>query len=226
MKTVLLGAAALITATASQASVQIGFTSPAGDAGTTNSYSNGSYSVTAYGYSNFNFTTGTGTSDHLYDKTGGGDENGVGLLHDRSGDHEIWYVGDNFTTIPAVILDVSSLLSKASSAQFMMGSTTSNEQWIIRGWNGSVWTSLPILTGSTELSWINLPGWGSYQRYAFYSGGTVSGSTRTSGNVLLSGILLAPVPEPGTWAMMLLGFGCLGLALRRRQSYRRVPDLI
>lgn len=34
---------------------------------------------------------------------------------------------------------------------------------------------------------------------------------------------IASVPEPGTWAMMFLGFGALGLALRRRK--RSVPQL-
>lgn len=29
--------------------------------------------------------------------------------------------------------------------------------------------------------------------------------------------LVAPVPEPGTWALMLLGFGAIGATLRRRQ---------
>ena len=28
----------------------------------------------------------------------------------------------------------------------------------------------------------------------------------------------AGVPEPGTWAMMLLGFGAIGVALRRRKA--------
>ena len=30
-------------------------------------------------------------------------------------------------------------------------------------------------------------------------------------------IRVAPVPEPATWAMMLVGFGAIGFALRRRQ---------
>lgn len=42
---------------------------------------------------------------------------------------------------------------------------------------------------------------------------TVTGQTR----------VLTPVPEPGTWAMMLLGFGVIGSAMRRRRSKRLVP---
>lgn len=33
---------------------------------------------------------------------------------------------------------------------------------------------------------------------------------------------IAPVPEPATWAMMLVGFGILGGALRRRKTVERV----
>jgi hypothetical protein len=29
--------------------------------------------------------------------------------------------------------------------------------------------------------------------------------------------VLAPVPEPGTWAMMLIGFGAIGASMRRRR---------
>ena len=41
----------------------------------------------------------------------------------------------------------------------------------------------------------------------FYPGGTVELSGANGG-----------VPEPGTWAMMLMGFGGLGAALRRRRA--------
>jgi hypothetical protein len=215
MRNILLGLAALMTATASQAAVQITFTSPAGNVGSnSHTYSNGAYSVTATGYSNYNFGTNTGTANNLYDKNGGGDENGLGLAGDPSGDNEIWYGGGQ--TIPTILLDVSSLFSVVSSAQFMMGSTTANEQWVLGGFNGTSWSV--VLTGTTEGSFINLPGWGTYSQYAFVSGGTVSGERRTEGNVLLTALSLTPsVPEPGTWAMMLLGFGGIGLATRRRR---------
>jgi hypothetical protein len=29
---------------------------------------------------------------------------------------------------------------------------------------------------------------------------------------------MAAVPEPGTWAMMLLGFGAIGFSMRRRRQ--------
>jgi hypothetical protein len=43
--------------------------------------------------------------------------------------------------------------------------------------------------------------------------GTQNGSL--SGNVAFTA---AAVPEPGTWAMMLLGFGAIGFSMRRRRS--------
>lgn len=39
------------------------------------------------------------------------------------------------------------------------------------------------------------------------------------------GPLAAAVPEPGTWAMMLLGFGGMGVALRRRRQTTAVAQL-
>jgi hypothetical protein len=36
-------------------------------------------------------------------------------------------------------------------------------------------------------------------------------------NTPITGFILAAVPEPSTWAMMLVGFGGIGLAMRRRR---------
>lgn len=38
--------------------------------------------------------------------------------------------------------------------------------------------------------------------------------------ILLDAVSVAAVPEPGTWAMMLLGFGGIGLAMRRSNRKR------
>ena len=38
----------------------------------------------------------------------------------------------------------------------------------------------------------------------------------TSGRLVFSLMVTAPVPEPATWAMMIAGFGLTGGAMRRR----------
>src|SRR5260221_264902 len=74
----------------------INFGSPTGDQGTTHTY--GGITATAYGAS-----TPAGAPPHLFGKSDGGDENGVGLTTDPSGQHEIT-VGD------FIQLDLTSLI--------------------------------------------------------------------------------------------------------------------
>ena len=45
---------------------------------------------------------------------------------------------------------------------------------------------------------------------------TVEG-TRGDGSVFGGHVTADAIPEPGTWAMMLLGFGAMGIAMRRRR---------
>jgi len=49
--------------------------------------------------------------------------------------------------------------------------------------------------------------------YIFFGDNTGSAAA----NVALSAINLAPVPEPGEWALMLAGLGCVAAAIRRKQ---------
>jgi len=188
------GAAALAFSGVANAAVEINFNNPTGDIGTSHTYSNGGLSVTAYGL-----------GGDLFGKSNGGDENGVGIASDPTGNNEIW--GNS-----AIVLDVSSLLAdQVTAAQFFMGSTTNGESWDVWVWNGS--NFIQELTGNTELTWTDLPNWGSTDFYAFTSGGTTPNN-----NVLLGGLsAVGGVPEPSTWAMMLLGFGAMGFALRRRK---------
>jgi hypothetical protein len=55
-------------------------------------------------------------------------------------------------------------------------------------------------------------GGGSYIASAFYDQVALSGVRSGSGRVTID---LIQVPEPATWAMMLIGFGGIGLVLRR-----------
>jgi len=46
---------------------------------------------------------------------------------------------------------------------------------------------------------------------------TINGENNSTGS-LGGTVTINAVPEPGTWAMMLLGFGAAGLAMRRRRA--------
>lgn len=64
-----------------------------------------------------------------------------------------------------------------------------------------------------------------------YAGGSIIASAGLSGicsgggvcdaNFRVSGITVAPVPEPATWAMMLVGFGAIGYSVRQQRPQRR-----
>ena len=58
----------------------------------------------------------------------------------------------------------------------------------------------------------------------FYTVNTTTGVATFVGNTqrAVFGIAAAPVPEPSTWAMLLLGFGAVGFAMRRNRRVRTV----
>jgi hypothetical protein len=71
--------------------------------------------------------------------------------------------------------------------------------------------------------------------YTLFNQLVVSGNPNTlfisgtsGGNAAYSGTLTfaaGAVPEPGTWAMMLLGFGGIGFAMRRKRSKQQLLQL-
>lgn len=63
-----------------------------------------------------------------------------------------------------------------------------------------------IATGPTTLSFVNTAG-------------------AQNEGVFLDAVTVAAVPEPATWAMMLMGFGAIGISLRRRPPNLRLSQL-
>jgi len=163
----------------------INFGSPTGDQGTTHTY--GGVAATAYG---------TG-SPHLFGKSDGGDENGLGLTSDPSGQHEIT-IGD------FIQLDLTSLIG--TQLTIVMGSTTDGEAWSFFASNSALATSgTAVMSGSNENSFTFTP----TLKYLDV--------TSTNGNVLLSSLSYTQsAPEPVSFA--LVGSGLLGVFLIRRRK--------
>jgi hypothetical protein len=214
MKTKLFAAAAAIVATAaiatsaSAAVVNFDFSASPhqNNLGTTETYTVGGLTIVASGFTWF----GNNPTD-LYGKHSGGNENGLGLANDPSGDHEIYYHSG------WVQLDLSQLVGKVinNTLQFGTNSTTEGEAWAVYGTNtaGSRTGSVLLASGSNE-GMHSLSGLGTYKYFDFVSTSYYGGK-----NFLITNLsVTSAVPEPATWGMMILGFGGLGVMLRRRRA--------
>ena len=65
--------------------------------------------------------------------------------------------------------------------------------------------------GTSEGANVQLTG--GYQYYDIISNVSAGGK-----NVLLKSATLSAAPEPATWALMIVGFGGIGAAVRRRRT--------
>ena len=202
MNKFLVALLAIGASSAANATTVIAFGTPSGNLGNSHSYSSGGLTVTASGFTNTNVATA------LYGKNLGGDEVGLGLANDPAGQNEIYY-GKGY-----VQLDVSALFGKVSGVSFSTDSTSGGEQWSVFGSNvAGSYSGLALLKGTNE-SGGALPNFGTYKYYDFASTSASGGK-----NYLLGSVTLTPaVPEPATWAMMLVGFGGIGFTMRRRRT--------
>jgi len=161
---------------------------------------------------------GLGTPTALFEKNLGSDEIGLGLNNDPSGEHEI-------TVGSAILVNWTNAINAGGTLfSWQFGSTTPSglnpgESWKVLGSNSSTISSFTTVvgTGINDESLHQIVGANAlFDFYLFES---------TAGNVLLrevdgAGGTLTPVtgvPEPSTWAMMLLGFIGLGFAFRQRR---------
>ena len=88
-------------------------------------------------------------------------------------------------------------------------STVTLLELLTGGTSSTPGSTLLTSTPGTQLTWGNLTAntWYTFRYTAnMQTGGNISGVAN-----------FYPVPEPGTWALMLLGFGGIGVAMRRRR---------
>jgi hypothetical protein len=173
-----------------------------GSLGATEVYTSSGIAITAAG-----FTSNFGSTAALYGKNASGDEKGLGLLNDPSGDHEIY--GSNLVRIDFT----NARTAGVTGFSFSMNSSTSGEHWEVFGSNSATTGFASLLTGTDEALHTFSGTSGSYKYYFF-----ADEFSHSCDNVLLhnvSGVMTA-VPEPSTWAMMVLGFAGVGFMGHRR----------
>ena len=169
-------------------------------------YTNGSppLMAVATGYTDNSFTTPT----PLFGKIDGGDENGIGINSDPSGDHEIWG-----TTIIQVTLPTG-----LSNIQAKLGSTTDGETYTVWGSSTSATGgySQLIANGTLDDTFISLSSLCPTCNF-FYFG---IGSNDPSGNVVLEEItaVVSAVPLPPALPLFASGLAGLGLLGWRRKK--------
>jgi hypothetical protein len=180
--------------------VTFDFQSNLGELGNSHSYTVSGITITAAGFTSNTF----GTATHLYGKNGGGDENGLGLHNDPSGDNEI--TGSNIIRIQ--------IPTNLSSLSFQMGSTTAGETWSVYGSTAPTTGYSLLLSGTNELTTHALlslcP-----TCVDFYFKDTGGG---WGSNVLLHSLTaVSAVPLPAALPLFATGLGALGLLGWRRK---------
>ncbi len=167
--------------------------------GTSQAFTSGSVTITAYGFSSNNHAT------NLYGKTNGGDETGLGIAN--APHFEI-------QTTNFIQLDLANLYARnPTSLSLQIGSVQAGEGWNIYGSN-TLGTRGSALLASGVTDFPN-----------FFTFATVPTGFRyisvqaSSEDVLLNGLSATtpntPTPEPAT--MLLLGTGLAGVASRMRK---------
>src|SRR5262245_51211622 len=119
---------------------------PTGLFGTTQSYQSNppsGFLLTAAGFSSATQLTTGVANVNLFGKTGGGDENGLGLANDPVGDNEISGTS---------LIRIAMAAGLTDPVTFQMNSTTGGEAWQVSGSNSATSGFAPLVAGTDELS--------------------------------------------------------------------------
>jgi hypothetical protein len=209
--TATLVTAALLGAAPAKADIVWDFTPLTNsDIGTSATFNSGGINITVNGYTNAGAMAGVPNLD-IYSKNLGGDESGLGTNID--GDHEI-----SGTSLLQVDFSAARTAG-VSGFQFQMNSTTGGEGWLVFGSDSKTSLGIQVASGTDENLDSITGANGNFHFYTFEFDPTTLSPGNT--NVLLHEVAGA-IPEPSTWAMMLLGFFGLGFMAYRRQGNIRL----
>ncbi len=148
------------------------FSTPTGCLGVSQSYTAGGMTIVAYGYN----VSGSPVAANLYGKTGGGNENGLGMCAEI--DHEI---DKNY----AIVLDLGDVIAKgAQNAQIRIGSAQPGEPYNIYGSTDGVTWTLILSDGTLDYTYFALPAFPTYRYIAV----TADGTQNAAANVLIGAL--------------------------------------
>jgi hypothetical protein len=196
---------------------------PAGDVGSSTQQYTGNNTVskiTATSWADDTFTKvlGNPNGPDLFGKNGGTNETGLGVVNagPTFGNNEIEHE-------EVIRIDLTAIKSSWNSFSFQMGSTQNSEYWQVWGSNsatakfGDVGTY--TLTGADQNDHTGL------FMYNYYFFSVLEANDSTSQNVLITALdassnpsRVGGVPEPSTWAMLILGFFGIGFVAYRQKT--------
>lgn len=120
----------------------------------------------------------------------------------------------------SLFAEFQTLLGQAYTVSFRYGALGSGSDFLNFGLGGFSQSLLAVANNNIDATYTTF----TYNFVGTGSPTTVSFSGRGSGtnvDVILDDVNVAAVPEPATWAMMLMGFGLVGFGLRSRKSGHR-----
>lgn len=198
------------------------------DIGKTASFISGSIAIGVAGFSQAGGNGGLGTAnDDLFLKNNSvpsGDEQGLGLAN-----------GNDYEISGKSLIQVNFSAARAANVtgfSFEMNSSTGGDKWVVFGSNSATSLGTQVAIGSSEARQTLTGTAANYKYYSFevYSSNDGEGDNHhsqnddSSGNVLLESVggfqdaSVGAVPEPSTWAMIILGFAGVGFISYRRRN--------
>ncbi len=191
----------------------------AGAIGTSQNYTANGTTITAYGFASLSSGT-MGSAVNLYEKftSNNPTETGLGLKGT---------LNNEIVAPDLIAIDFSNARSAPNGGytqfSFDVGSATNGETWELYGSNTSVTTGYAALfTGTTQGDIILSGALASYDKYKYYALGMANPSPNNVLLVSIDGVAppsgVGSVPEPSTWAMIILGFFGIGFVAYRQKG--------